>query len=154
MPAHGLEGAVVQGLTVNGRAVAARPNTLVPLGPGSYLVVLQEAVVPGEGSGVVGLRVVAGDSSLGIEPGSQLLVGLARAALPPQKHHRTAHLSWLALGVTGHGADTGSADLPPAGKCEESATTTTVAESTTTTTLDGFGRSTRTAVDSADQSGS
>jgi cell wall-associated NlpC family hydrolase len=104
---------VVQGLTVNGKAVAARPNTLVPLGPASYLVVLQEAVVPGEGSGVVGLRVVAGDSSLGIDPGSQLLVGLARAALPPQpqKHHRAAHLSWLALGVTGHGADTGSADL-------------------------------------------
>jgi hypothetical protein len=31
--------------------------------------------------------------------------------------------------------DTGSADLPKAGKCEESTTTTTVAESTTTTTL-------------------
>ena len=30
--------------------------------------------------------------------------------------------------------DTGSADLPKAGKCEESTTTTTVAESTTTTT--------------------
>jgi hypothetical protein len=111
VPAHGLQGAVVRGLTVNGKAVAARPNTLVPLGPASYLVVLQEAVVPGEGSGVVGLRVVAGDSSLGIEPGSQLLVGLARAALPPERHHRTARLSWLALGVSGHGADTGSADL-------------------------------------------
>jgi hypothetical protein len=32
-------------------------------------------------------------------------------------------------------SDTGSADLPPAGKCEESTTMTTVAESTTTTTL-------------------
>jgi hypothetical protein len=30
-------------------------------------------------------------------------------------------------------SDTGSAELPPAGKCEESTTTTTVAESTTTT---------------------
>ena len=111
VPAHGLAGAVVRGLTVNGKAVAARPNTLVPLGPASYLVVLQEAVVPGEGSGVVGLRVVAGDASLGIETGSQLLVGLARAALPPQPHHRAARLSWLALGVSGHGADTGSSDL-------------------------------------------
>src|ERR1043165_10125 len=113
VPAHGLRGARVSGLMVNGHAVSAAPNTLVPLGPGSYLVVLQEAVVPGEGSGVVGLRVVAGDSSLGLDPGAQLLVGLARAALPPQpqKHHRTAHLSWLALGVTGHGADTGRADL-------------------------------------------
>jgi hypothetical protein len=111
VPVHGLAGAVVRGLTVNGKAVAASPNTLVPLGPASYLVVLQEAVVPGEGSGVVGLRVVAGDASLGIETGSQLLVGLARAALPPQPHHRAARLSWLALGVSGHGADTGGSDL-------------------------------------------
>lgn len=110
VPAHGLRGARVEGLTVNGRAVAARPNALVPLGPASYLVVLQEAVVPGEGSGIVGLRLVAGDSSLGLDPGSQLLVGLARAALPPSDH-RHARLSWLALGVTGHGADTGSDDL-------------------------------------------
>jgi hypothetical protein len=111
VPARGLRGARVDGLTVNGKAVAAKPNTLVPLGPGSYLVVLQEAVVPGEGSGIVGLRLVAGDSSLGLDPGSQLLVGLARAALPRQPQHHSAHLSWLALGVTGHGADTGSADL-------------------------------------------
>ena len=113
VPAHGLRGARVQGLTVDGRAVAATPNTLVPLGPASYLVVLQEAVVPGEGSGVVGLRLVAGDSSLGLDPGSQLLVGLARAAQPPARHRnrRAARLSWLALGVTGHGADTGSSDL-------------------------------------------
>jgi cell wall-associated NlpC family hydrolase len=111
VPAHGLKGARVEGLTVNGRAVAARPNTLVPLGPGSYLIVLQEAVVPGEGSGVVGLRLVAGDASLGIDPGSQLLVGLARAAIPPTHHRqRAARLSWLALGVAGHGVDTGSND--------------------------------------------
>lgn len=110
VPAHGLRGARVQGLMVNGRAVAARPNSLVPLGPGSYLVVLQEAIVPGEGSGVVGLRLVAGDASLGIDPGSQLLVGLARAAMPPAHRHRTARLSWLALGVAGHGVDTGSGD--------------------------------------------
>jgi cell wall-associated NlpC family hydrolase len=110
VPAHGLRGARVEGLTVNGRAVAAKPNTLVPLGPGSYLVVLQEAVVPGEGSGVVGLRLVAGDTSLGIDPGSQLLVGLARAALPPVHRLHAARLSWLALGVAGHGVDTGSGD--------------------------------------------
>jgi NlpC/P60 family len=111
VPARGLRGARVDGLTVNGKAVAAKPNTLVPLGPGSYLVVLQEAVVPGEGSGIVGLRLVAGDSSLGLDPGSQLLVGLARASLPRQPHHHSARLSWLALGVSGHGADTGFADL-------------------------------------------
>ena len=112
VPAHGLAGARVVGLTVNGKPVAATPNTLVPLGPASYLVVLQEAVVPGEGSGVVGLRLVAGDTSLGLDPGSQVLVGLARAALPPQhRAHPGARLSWLALGVTGHGADTGLDEL-------------------------------------------
>ena len=110
VPAHGLSGARVEGLTVNGHAVSARPNTLVPLGPGSYLVVLQEAVVPGEGSGVVGLRLVAGDSTLGIDPGSQLLVGLARAAMPAVHRQREVRLSWLALGVAGHGVDTGSGD--------------------------------------------
>jgi hypothetical protein len=111
VPAHGLRGARVVGLTVDGKAVAARPNTLVPLGPASYLVVLQEAVVPGEGSGIVGLRLVSGDSSLGLDPGSQLLVGLARAAQPTVHRHHASRLSWLALGVTGHGADTGNDDL-------------------------------------------
>jgi cell wall-associated NlpC family hydrolase len=112
VPAHGLRGARVVGLTVNGKPVAATPNSLVPLGPASYLVVLQEAVVPGEGSGVVGLRLVAGDSSLGLEPGSQVLVGLARAALSPvHQGHRSARLAWFALGVAGHGAATGGSDL-------------------------------------------
>jgi NlpC/P60 family len=109
VPAHGLRGARVEGLTVNGRPVAAKPNALVPLGPGSYLVVLQEAVVPGEGSGVVGLRLVAGDASLGLDPGTQLLVGLARAAKPPSPH-RDMRLAWLALGVAGQGIDIGYGD--------------------------------------------
>jgi cell wall-associated NlpC family hydrolase len=97
---------------VNGKAAPATPNSLVPLGPASYLVVLQEAVVPGEGSGVVGLRLVAGDSSLGLNPGSQVLVGLARAALPARHHaHRSSQLSWLALGVGGPATDTGDSGL-------------------------------------------
>jgi hypothetical protein len=109
VPAHGVRGARVQGLTVNGRTVPGRPNTLVPVGPGSYLVVLQEAVVPGEGSGVVGLRLVADDASLGLDPGTQLLVGLARAAKPPSPRGNM-RLAWLALGVAGHGADIGFGD--------------------------------------------
>jgi cell wall-associated NlpC family hydrolase len=41
-----------------------------------------------------------------------VLVGLARAALPAtHRSHQSARLSWLALGVTGHGADTGFDDL-------------------------------------------
>ena len=101
VPAHGLRGARISGLMVNGHAVSARPNTLVPLGPGSYLIVLQEAVVPGEGSGVVGLRLVAGDASLGLNPGTQLLVGLARAAQVTTVHTQE-RLSWLSLGISGH----------------------------------------------------
>ena len=82
MPAHGLRGARVVGLTVNGKTGGGDAELARPARPASYLVVLQEAVVPGEGSGIVGLRLVAGDSSLGLDPGSQVLVGLARAALP------------------------------------------------------------------------
>src|SRR5919198_695679 len=105
VPAHGLHGARVKGLTVAGKRVSTFANTLVPLGPSSYLVVLQEAVVPGEGSGIVGLRLVAGDSSLGLEPGTQLLVGLARASQPATAE-RQNRLSWLRLGGSGPGADT------------------------------------------------
>jgi len=101
VPAHGLRGASIAGLTIHGRSLTARANTLVPLGPASYLVVLQEAVVPGEGSGVVGLRLVAGDSSLGLDPGTQLLVGLARAAQATAVHTQE-RLSWLSLGISGH----------------------------------------------------
>ncbi len=61
VPAHGLRGARVQGLMVNGR------------------------------------------------PGTQLLVGLARAARPASPHLDT-RLAWLALGVAGHGEDIGYGD--------------------------------------------
>jgi hypothetical protein len=127
VPAHGLARARISGLRVQGRVLHATPNTLVPLGPASYLVVLQEAVVPAEGSGIVGLRLVSGDSSLGITPGTQLLIGLARAAVPPPSH-RQAQLSWLALGVAGHGPVISEAtvfsdlpDLPAGGTTGEQA---------------------------------
>src|SRR5438105_1030254 len=55
VPRHGLRGATVEGLVVDGRLVSARANTLVPLGGSSYLVVLQTAVVPGTKSRSVGL---------------------------------------------------------------------------------------------------
>jgi len=46
------------------------------------------------------------------EDGGYVLVGLARAALPStHRAHHAARLSWLALGVSGHGADTGLDDL-------------------------------------------
>ncbi|TML52719.1 MAG: NlpC/P60 family protein [Actinobacteria bacterium] len=63
--------------------------------------------MPGEGSGVVGLRIVSGDSTLGLDPGTQLLIGLARAVQPTVTQGHQERLAWVALGVSGHGADTG-----------------------------------------------
>jgi cell wall-associated NlpC family hydrolase len=83
VPARGLEGARVDDLVVDGTSYVVGPNALISLGGGSYLVALQEAVSPGRtGSGLVGLRAYASDPSLGLAPGTQLLVGLARAAHP------------------------------------------------------------------------
>jgi cell wall-associated NlpC family hydrolase len=83
VPARGLSDARVDGLVVDGTGYAVGPNALIPLDGGSYLVVLQEAVSPGRtGSGLVALRAYVSDPSLGLAPGTQLLVGLARAAHP------------------------------------------------------------------------
>jgi cell wall-associated NlpC family hydrolase len=83
VPARGLGGARVDGLVVDGTGYLVGPNSLIPLDGGSYLVALQEAVSPGRtGSGLVALRAYVADPSLGLAPGTQLLVGLARAAHP------------------------------------------------------------------------
>jgi cell wall-associated NlpC family hydrolase len=83
VPARGLAGARVDGLIADGRAYVVGPNALIHLNGGSYLVALQEAVSPGRhGSGLVALRAYVADPSLGLAPGTQILVGLARAARP------------------------------------------------------------------------
>jgi hypothetical protein len=83
VPARGLAGARVDGLVVDGTGYVVGPNALIPLDGGSYVVALQEAVSPGRtGSGLVALRAFVSDPSLGLAPGTQLLVGLARAAHP------------------------------------------------------------------------
>lgn len=83
VPARGLAGARVDGLVVDGTGYVVGPNALISLGGGSYIVALQEAVSPGRsGSGLVGLRAYVSDPSLGLAPGTQLLVGMARAARP------------------------------------------------------------------------
>ena len=83
VPARGLAGGRVDGLVVDGTGYVVGPNALISLGGGSYVVALQEAVSPGRtGSGLVGLRAYVSDPSLGLAPGTQLLVGLARAAHP------------------------------------------------------------------------
>jgi cell wall-associated NlpC family hydrolase len=91
VPARGLRGARVEGLVVDGTSYVAGPNALIPLDGSSYLVVLQEAVSPGRtGSGLVALRAYVADPSLGLAPGTQLLVGLARAAHPSSSSSQAA----------------------------------------------------------------
>jgi cell wall-associated NlpC family hydrolase len=91
VPARGLAGASVQGLVVDGTSYVVGPNALIPLDGGSYIVALQEAVSPGRtGSGLVGLRAFVSDPSLGLAPGTQLLVGLARAAHPDSATSKAA----------------------------------------------------------------
>jgi hypothetical protein len=96
VPSRGLAGAVVDGLRVDGRAEVGTANAILALGGSSYVVVLQQAVVPGSGEGVVGLRVYVGEETDGLLTGTQILVGLARAAVPgTQKPSQ----QWQLLGV-------------------------------------------------------
>ncbi len=110
VPARGLRGAQVDGLVVDGRAYAVGPNSLIPMRGGSYLVALQEAVTPGRnGSGLVALRAFASDPSLGLAPGTQVLVGLARAARPTGAVGRAAAV----LGLPQlHAAQASAAGIP------------------------------------------
>jgi hypothetical protein len=83
VPSRGLQGARIDGLVVDGTSYVVGPNAIIPLDGGSYIVALQEAVSPGRtGSGLVALHAFVSDPSLGLAPGTQLLVGLARAAHP------------------------------------------------------------------------
>src|SRR5438874_11606970 len=91
VPSRGLQGARVDGLVVDGTGYVVGPNALISLGGGSYVVALQEAVSPGRtGSGLVALRAFVSDPSLGLAPGTQLLVGLARAAQPAEPPNRAS----------------------------------------------------------------
>jgi cell wall-associated NlpC family hydrolase len=91
VPARGLDGARVEGLVADGTGYVVGSNSLISLDGGSYLVALQEAVSPGRtGSGLVALRAFVSDPSLGLAPGTQLLVGLARAAHPSVPTSRAA----------------------------------------------------------------
>jgi cell wall-associated NlpC family hydrolase len=81
VPRHGSE-IRIAGLVVDGRYASARPNTLVPLGSSGYLVVAQGAVSSSGALGLVGLRLVVQDASLGVPTGTQVLVGLPYAPRP------------------------------------------------------------------------
>jgi hypothetical protein len=82
VPAKGLKGAKVTGLTVDGVPYAGTPNTLVPLGGMGYLVVLQAAVVPGSPVGVTGLRLHLARRLGELPAGADLTIGVAAAARP------------------------------------------------------------------------
>jgi cell wall-associated NlpC family hydrolase len=90
VPRGGVAGAVIEGLRVGGRAVSAAPNTVVPLGGASYLIALQEAVTPGVGTGVVGLRLHLGTAAYGLPAGSELTLGLPNATPAAVRPQRTA----------------------------------------------------------------
>jgi hypothetical protein len=91
VPSRGVKGARLDGLVVDGTGYVVGANAIVPMQGGSYLVALQEAVSPGRtGSGLVALRAYVSDPSLGLAPGTQLVVGFARAAHPAVATSRAA----------------------------------------------------------------
>ena len=92
VPAEGTRGARIDGLQIGGRDAHARPNTVLPVGDGSYAVFLQEAALPGKRGtdvGIVGVRVVAGDRQILARPRAQARGPGGRAAASP----------WLLFGL-------------------------------------------------------
>jgi cell wall-associated NlpC family hydrolase len=106
VPAKGLAGARVENLVVDGLLRDASPNAVFSLDGGDYAVVLQQATVPGAGkrtSGVVGLRVFLGAQYGALPAGTQILVGLARAAQEQTRSTVSAEsaMPWAVLGLSG-----------------------------------------------------
>ena len=106
VPAKGTAGARVENLVVDGFLRDAAPNAVFSLDGGDYAVVLQQATIPGAGkraSGVVGLRVFLGAQYGALPAGTQILVGLARAAQERTQRAASAQaaLPWAVLGLSG-----------------------------------------------------
>ena len=84
VPAHGIHGAAIESLVIGGHTVPVSPNKVVHLTANTYVVLLQQAVVPGrkgQNVGVVGLRAYVGDVGFGVPIGTQELVGVVRPAV-------------------------------------------------------------------------
>jgi hypothetical protein len=117
VPARGLQAARVDGLVVDGTGYVVGPNALISLGGGSYIVALQEAVSPGALR--VGARRVAclrlRITSLGLAPGTRLLVGMARAAHPAARDRRRGGRPRPATTAGAQASLAGVPDLPAAG---------------------------------------
>src|SRR3954468_18386948 len=108
VPRSGVAGAVIEGLRVGGRTVSASPNTVVPLGGASYLIALQEAVTPGVGTGVVGLRLHLGTAAYGLPAGSELTLGLPNATAAAGRARTTG------IAAASTASTTGRTPTPPA----------------------------------------
>jgi cell wall-associated NlpC family hydrolase len=107
----------IDGLIVDGRAVAARPNALIPLDPEDYLVTAQTAVASNGSVGRVGLRLTLASGGFGVPAGTQVLVGLP-ASTAPAEHPVSAAAArsqspLAVLGFTGQTPAT-LADFSPA----------------------------------------
>jgi cell wall-associated NlpC family hydrolase len=84
VPAHGLSHAAIQSLVIGGHTVAVHPNKVVHLAARTYVVLLQQAYLPGKHGrnvGVVGIRAYVGDPGFGVPVGTQVLVGVSRPAV-------------------------------------------------------------------------
>jgi len=100
--------AQVEGLFVDGHALRARVNRLIPLSAADYLISAQAAVGSGRKIGLVGLRLAIGQSGYGVPAGTQVLVGLpaaprrARTVSAPQRAAaKPAAAPMAVLGFTG-----------------------------------------------------
>ena len=109
--------AVVEGLLVDGNAIDARVNRLIPLSRSDYLVVSQAAVASTRRVGLVGLRLSLGRSAFGLPAGAQILVGLPTASRITKKPAESRRLASrkIALPLTLLGFTPGAplAKLPP-----------------------------------------
>ena len=106
VPARGIARAQVENLVVDGLLRDASPNAVFSLEGGDYAVVLQQATIPGADtrtSGVVGLRVFLGTPYGALPAGTQILVGLARAAQERARAAPSAQaaMPWAVLGLSG-----------------------------------------------------
>jgi hypothetical protein len=106
VPMRGFGGASVSVLVVDGQLEPVAPNVLIPFRGSSYIVALQEAIVPQarrQLEGLVGLRVVLGRRISGLAAGSELLVGLPVRPRPPTQARPLAHeqpsSKWSVLGL-------------------------------------------------------
>jgi cell wall-associated NlpC family hydrolase len=108
--------AQVQGLFVDGHALRARVNRLIPLSATDYLITSQAAVGSGRRVGLVGLRLSFGRAALGLPAGAQILVGLpaSRSSRPEKKLAKRTATPLAMLGFTDRAALATLATLPTA----------------------------------------